>query len=87
MSCLAVADVEGRHAPPRGAYAPWPFWSSSCWLFDDPETTAAAAANPNLPIELMVAILDAPINSGNPPPGAAMKLGHTMSTHEPLAEI
>ncbi|MBL7257952.1 hypothetical protein [Paractinoplanes lichenicola] len=29
-------------------------------LFEDPETAGAATANPNLPIELMVAVLDAP---------------------------
>jgi len=56
-------------------------------LFKDPETTAAAAANPSLPVELMVAILDAPIDSGNPPQDAVVLLGHTMPTHEPLAEI
>ena len=56
-------------------------------LFEDPETTAAAAANPNLPVELMVAILEAPIDSGNPPRDAVMMLGHTMPTHEPVAEI
>jgi hypothetical protein len=56
-------------------------------LFEDPETTAAAAANPNLPVELMVAILEAPIDSGSPPEERVMVLGHTMPTHEPLTEI
>jgi hypothetical protein len=55
-------------------------------LFEDPETTAAAAANPNLPVELMTAILEAPIDSDNPPQDVVV-LGHTMPTHEPLAEI
>ncbi|MEV4538058.1 hypothetical protein AB0J82_30180 [Asanoa sp. NPDC049518] len=56
-------------------------------LFEDPETTEAAAANPNLPVELMVAILDAPIDADNPPQETVLVLGHTMPTHEPLTEI
>jgi hypothetical protein len=56
-------------------------------LFEDPETTEAAAANPNLPVELMVAILEAPIDSGNPPEDTVVVLGHTMPTHEPITQI
>ena len=55
-------------------------------LFEDPETTAAAATNPNLPFDLMVAILEAPMDSGDPPQ-QSLVLGHTTPTHEPLAEI
>jgi hypothetical protein len=47
----------------------------------------AAAANPNLPVELMVAILEAPIGSDDQPHDAVMLMGHTMPTHEPLTEI
>ncbi|MEV4275844.1 hypothetical protein [Actinoplanes xinjiangensis] len=44
-------------------------------LLDDPETATAAAANPRLPAELMTAILEAPIGSGDPPPGAVGSTG------------
>ena len=56
-------------------------------LFEDPETAAAAAANPNLPVELMVAILDAPIDSSTPPEDTVLVLGHTMPSHESITEI
>ncbi|MGK5685447.1 hypothetical protein [Actinoplanes sp. URMC 104] len=56
-------------------------------LFDDPETTAPAAANPNLPVDLMEAVLEAPIDPGEPSQDDVLVLGHTTPTHEPLAEI
>ncbi|GAA3233474.1 hypothetical protein ACFO1B_23195 [Dactylosporangium siamense] len=56
-------------------------------LFEDPETTEAAAANPNLPVEVMEAILEAPIDTGNPPENPTLVLGHTMPSHEPITEI
>ncbi len=56
-------------------------------LFEDPETAEAAAANPNLPVELMTAILDAPIDPSGPPHETILMLGHTMPTHEPITEI
>lgn len=56
-------------------------------LLEDPVTAEAAAANPNLPVELMTAILEAPIGSGLPTRDTILKLGHTMPTHEPIAEI
>lgn len=56
-------------------------------LLDDPVTAEAAAANPNLPVELMTAILQAPIDSSIPPHDTILMLGHTMPTHEPITEI
>jgi len=56
-------------------------------LFADPVTAAAAAANPNLPVALMAAILAAPIDSGNPPEERVVVLGRTMPSHEPITEI
>ncbi|GIF68478.1 hypothetical protein Ais01nite_65130 [Asanoa ishikariensis] len=56
-------------------------------LFEAPETTEAAAANPNLPVELMAAILEAPIDADGPPEDKVLVLGHTMPTHEPIPEL
>ncbi|MDR6317670.1 hypothetical protein [Actinoplanes couchii] len=56
-------------------------------LFDDPEVTGSAAANPKLPVELMVAILDAPLDTEDPPQDQILVMGHTMPTHEPVGEV
>jgi hypothetical protein len=56
-------------------------------LLGAPETAAAAAANPNLPVELMVAILDAPMDSSDPPEDAVLLLGRTMPSHESITDI
>jgi hypothetical protein len=56
-------------------------------LLEDPETAFAAATNPNLPVELMVAILEAPIPSDDPPDDTVVVVGHTMPSHEPITEI
>jgi hypothetical protein len=56
-------------------------------LFDDPATSAAASANPRLPVELMEKILDEADNLQGPPAGAAVVLGVKSPSHEPLPEI
>jgi hypothetical protein len=56
-------------------------------LLEDPETAAAAAANPNLPVELMVAILDAPMDSSNAQEDAVLLLGRTVPSHETITDI
>ncbi|BCJ53469.1 hypothetical protein Asp14428_49440 [Actinoplanes sp. NBRC 14428] len=56
-------------------------------LLDDPETAGSAAANPALPLDIMTAILDAPIDTGKRPEVTDIVLGHTMPTHEPVTEI
>ena len=56
-------------------------------LLADPETAASAAAHPDLPVEHMVAILEAPIDSGDPPETEVVVLGHAMPSHEPITEI
>jgi hypothetical protein len=43
-------------------------------LLEDPETAAAAAADPNPPVELMVAILDAPMGWSNAQEDAVLLL-------------
>jgi hypothetical protein len=55
-------------------------------LLEDPETAAAAAANPALPLEVMEAILEAPID-GDPPERRVVVLGRTTPSHEPIPEI
>ncbi|WP_127505606.1 hypothetical protein [Actinoplanes solisilvae] len=69
---------------PTPTYA---FGRCSLELFDDPETTEAVAANPNLPVELMEAILEAATESDDPPQDAVLVLGYTTPTHEPIAEL
>ena len=55
-------------------------------LFDDPQTTEAAAANPNLPVDLMERILADAVGFPGPPDDAAIILGARSPSSVPLTE-